>query len=83
MLKTTFIARASDGLILCETYDSQPTEQCKQAYHLPPSVLSLTWFLFSNAAEQLKINARELLTKSENFTKEVQCSVDIGDHKLQ
>lgn len=22
MLKTTFIARASDGLILCETYDS-------------------------------------------------------------
>lgn len=22
MLKTTFIARASDGLILCETYDT-------------------------------------------------------------
>jgi len=25
MLKTTFIARASDGLILCETYDTDTT----------------------------------------------------------
>ena len=29
MLKTTFVARASDGLILCETYDSNSTEQSK------------------------------------------------------
>ena len=27
MLKTTFIARASDGLILCETYDSVTDSQ--------------------------------------------------------
>lgn len=29
MLKTSFIARASDGLILCETYDSSSSEQGK------------------------------------------------------
>ena len=29
MLKTTFIARASDGLILCETYEGQSDEKCK------------------------------------------------------
>ena len=27
MLKTTFIARASDGLILCETYDTVTDSQ--------------------------------------------------------
>jgi len=61
MLKTVFIARATDGLILCETYDSSSNDQ----------------------AERLKINARQLLQKSENFVKEVQCTVDIEDHKLQ
>lgn len=29
MLKNTFIARASDGLILCETYDSVSDTQSK------------------------------------------------------
>jgi mitotic-spindle organizing protein 1 len=29
MLKTTFIARASDGLILCETYDIDTNPQSK------------------------------------------------------
>ena len=29
MLKTTFISRASDGLILCETYDSSSSQQSK------------------------------------------------------
>ena len=29
MLKTSFIARASDGLILCETYDNTSSEQGK------------------------------------------------------
>jgi hypothetical protein len=28
-LKTVFIARATDGLILCETYDSSSSEQGK------------------------------------------------------
>ena len=50
MLKTTFIARASDGLILCETYDDNSKDE---------------------QSEQLKINARQLLKKSENFQKEV------------
>ena len=60
MLKTTFISRASDGLILCETYDSSSSQQ----------------------VERLKINARELLTRRDNFTKDIQCSVNIEDHKL-
>jgi len=30
MLKTTFIARASDGLILSETYDTDSTPQGKR-----------------------------------------------------
>ena len=35
MLKTTFIARASDGLILCETYDSTSDEKSKyRSQHL-------------------------------------------------
>lgn len=29
MLKTTFIARASDGLILCETYSTESNAQGK------------------------------------------------------
>ena len=29
MLKTTFVARQSDGLILCETYDTQSDNQGK------------------------------------------------------
>lgn len=32
MLKTTFIARASDGLILSETYDTDTTPQGKLTY---------------------------------------------------
>lgn len=31
MLKNTFIARASDGLILCETYDSITDSQSKNS----------------------------------------------------
>ena len=61
MLKTSFIARATDGLILCETYDSSSNEQ----------------------AERLKIKVRDLLKKSDNFAGEVQCTVDIEDHKFQ
>jgi hypothetical protein len=30
MLKTTFIARASDGLILCETYDTNSDDQIER-----------------------------------------------------
>lgn len=30
MLKTTFISRASDGLPLCETYDTQSDEVTEQ-----------------------------------------------------
>ena len=37
----------------------------------------------THTAEQLKINARQLLKKSENFQKTVECSVDIDDHKIQ
>jgi len=32
MLKTTFIARASDGLILSETYDTDSTPQGKRLF---------------------------------------------------
>jgi hypothetical protein len=31
MLKTTFIARASDGLILCETFDTETNPQGNQS----------------------------------------------------
>lgn len=30
MLKTTFISRASDGLILCETYEAQSDNQVER-----------------------------------------------------
>ena len=30
MVKTTFVSRASDGLILCETYDSSSDEQSER-----------------------------------------------------
>ena len=39
--------------------------------------------LIHGTGERLKINARQLLQKTENFSKEVQCSVDIEDHKFQ
>ena len=39
MLKTTFIARASDGLIFCETFD---TESTQQSMPLPLFILLLS-----------------------------------------
>jgi len=64
MLKTTFIARASDGLILCETYDSSSSEQGKQF-----KVLNSTQLFVLLTAERLKINARKLI-KQANFGRE-------------
>ena len=58
MLKTTFIARASDGLSLCETYDTETNQQSKPF----PSD--------SCVDERLKTQARDLLKKSENFKRD-------------
>ena len=51
MLKNTFIARASDGLILCETYDSVTDSQSKKAIQIRCIV------------EKLKHNAKSMMNK--------------------
>ena len=33
--------------------------------------------------ERLKLNARELLKRNDMFKNEIQCSVDIEDHRFQ
>jgi len=73
MLHTTFIARASDGLILCETYDSASTAQSK----INPC------YTYTNTVERLKLNARDLLKRSDMFKADSNCSVDIEDHRFQ
>ncbi len=75
MLKNTFIARASDGLILCETYDSVTDTQSK--IHL---------LLIICIVERMKHNAKNLLKKlgsTTGVTQDVQCTVDFDDHCFQ
>ena len=59
---------------------SMPITFCKSdPFFYVSSKSSLKPFL----VERFKVNARELLTRKENFGKNVQCTVDIQDHKFQ
>ena len=78
MLKNTFIARASDGLILCETYDNV-TDQQSNLFKISSSLI----------VERLKHNGKNLMkrlgssTMGGSVTHDVQCTVDFEDHCFQ
>lgn len=65
MLKTTFIARASDGLILCETYDSVTDSQGKIDHSMIETIYyeKLVCNELFVIVEKLKNNARTLMKK--------------------
>ena len=72
MLKNTFISRASDGLILCETYDSVTDSQGMKS----PLVL-----LILILVEKLKQKAKDLMKKI-GYTNQMS-TANVDDHSLQ